>query len=321
MGRRLVVAMLLAAGITGAAAQDYPTRPVTLVAPFPPGGPSDTTARLIATNMAKALGQPVIVENVSGAGGTIGSNRVAKATPDGYQIVLSGSGTHAAIEYLVKDPPYKSGDWEHIGLINVSPVVLVAKKDVPANTLAELAAIDRRNPGEYSFAIDGPRNLAGVTAQAFQHHAGTKFVYVTYPNIVNGLQDLVARRLQVGVFPVAISGDFVREGSLKALAVAGLKRIGAFPDVPSAAETYPEFDFSGWFVLLAPKGTPPEIIAKLNEATDKAMRDPQILAMAPKLGYDFDANGSGSPARARQFIAQQLAFWEKTVKQLGIEPE
>jgi tripartite-type tricarboxylate transporter receptor subunit TctC len=123
------------------------------------------------------------------------------------------------------------------------------------------------------------------------------------------------------VFPVAISGDFVRDGRLKALAVAGLKRIAAFPDVPSASETFRDFDFSGWFVLMAPKGTPPEIVAKLNEATDKAMRDPQILAMAPKLGYDFDVNGVGSPQRAREFIAQQLAFWEKTTKQLAIEAE
>ena len=168
MGRRTLVAALLAACLaSGANAQDFPTRPITLVAPFPPGGPSDTTARLVAIHMSKALGQPVVVENVTGAGGTIGSNRVAKAAPDGYQIVVSGSGTHAAIEYLHKEPPYKSGDWEHIGLINVSPVVLVAKRDVPANTLAEFIAYLRANEKKVTEADAGVGSISNLACSVF----------------------------------------------------------------------------------------------------------------------------------------------------------
>ncbi len=138
--KRLIVALALFAAAPGAFAQNYPDRNITLVAPFPPGGPSDTTARLIIGPMSKALGQQVIVENVTGAGGVIGTNRVAKAAPDGYTIVISGSGTHAAAEFLNKDLPYRSTDFEQIGLINISPVVLVARSGLPAKTLKEFVA-------------------------------------------------------------------------------------------------------------------------------------------------------------------------------------
>jgi tripartite-type tricarboxylate transporter receptor subunit TctC len=139
--RALFVAVMLAALASSAQAQDYPTRVVTLVAPFPPGGPSDTTARLLIGPMSKALGQQVIVENVTGAGGVIGSNRVAKAAPDGYTLIVSGSGTHAAAEFLNKDLPYRSTDFAQIGLINTSPVVLVARSGVPADTLKDFVAM------------------------------------------------------------------------------------------------------------------------------------------------------------------------------------
>jgi tripartite-type tricarboxylate transporter receptor subunit TctC len=300
----------------------WPQRPVTFVVSNGAGSSPDVMARLLGAKLEPLLGQSIVVETKPGGGNVIGAMNVARAPADGYRIFFATSAAIAANPFMMKQLPYRPlEDFEPVAYLGRTNQFILVHKDVPANTIDELIAIDRKKPGDYSFAIDGPRNLAGVTAQAFNFHAQTKFVYVSYPNIVNGLQDLVAQRLQVGVFPVAISGDFVRDGRLKALAVAGLKRIAAFPDVPSASETFRDFDFSGWFVLMAPKGTPPEIVAKLNEATDKAMRDPQILAMAPKLGYDFDVNGVGSPQRAREFIAQQLAFWEKTTKQLAIEAE
>ena len=166
------VAALLAASLGSAGAQDYPTRHITLVAPFPAGGPSDTTARLIAGPISKYLGQQIVIENVTGAGGTIGSNRVAKAQPDGYQIVLSGTGTHAAIEYLQKDVPYKTTDWEHIGLVNVSPIVLAARKAVPANTLQEFIAYLKENEKKVTEADAGTGSISNLACSVFHSVAG-----------------------------------------------------------------------------------------------------------------------------------------------------
>ena len=322
MSFRMILAACLVALAGAAGAQTWPQRPITFVVSNGAGSSPDVMARLLGAKLEPLLGQAVIVETKPGGGNVIGAMNVARAPADGYRLFFATSAALAANPFMMKKLPYEPlKDFEPIAMLGRTNQFILVHKDVPAKTVAELVAIDRRKPGDYSLAIDGPRNLAGVTAQAFNFHAGTKFVYVTYPNIMNGLQDLVAGRLQVGVFPVAIAEGFVREGTLRALAVAGLKRIAAFPEVPAAAESFPEFDFSGWFVVMAPAGTPTEVISTLNTAINTAMRDPQILSIAPKLGYEFNPAGVGTPADARAFIEQQLGFWEKTTKQLGIEPE
>ena len=321
-GLSIAAAVLACVACAGARAQSWPERPVTFVVSNGAGSSPDVMARLLGAKLEPLLGQGIVVETKPGAGNVIGAMNVARAQPDGYRLFFATSAALAANPFMMKKLPYDPlKDFEPVALLGRTNQFIVVHRDVPAKTLADLVAIDRAKPGAYSIAIDGPRNLAGVTAQAFNFHAGTKLVYVTYPNIMNGLQDTVAGRVQAGVFPVAIAEAFVREGTLRALAVAGLKRVSAFPDVPAAAETLKDFDFSGWFVLMAPAGTPKEIVAKLNAAVNTAMRDPQIVAMAPKLGYEFDPGGVGSPDDARKFIEQQLVFWEKTTKQLEIEPE
>ena len=322
MGRRLVVAMLLAAGITGAAAQDYPTRPVTLVAPFPPGGPSDTTARLIATNMAKALGQPVIVENVSGAGGTIGSNRVAKATPDGYQIVLSGSGTHAAIEYLVKDPPYKSGDWEHIGLINVSPVVLVAKKDVPANTRQEFIAYLRANEKKVTEADAGVGSISNLACSVFHSLASVHPTVVSYRGTPQATQDVVAGTVDFGCNQIVNIAQHVQSGALKAYAVTSDKRSPMLPNVPTTAEAgLPAFKLSVWFGLSAPKGTPRPIIDRLNRALATALEDDATVKRFADLGYDVVPKEQRSAAYFETYFKEEVALWTRVLGGLSVAPK
>jgi tripartite-type tricarboxylate transporter receptor subunit TctC len=321
--RNIFIALGLLASTLGAAAQGaWPQKPITFVVSNGAGSSPDVMARLLGAKLEPLLGQSIIVETKPGAGNVIGAMNVARAPADGYRIYFATSAALAANPFMMKNLPYDPlKDFAPIAYLGRTNQFIVVHKDVPAKNLEELIALDKKQPGKYSLAIDGLRNLAGVTAQALNFHSGTKFVYVAYPNIMNGLQDTVAGRVEVGVFPVAIAEGFVTEGTLRPLAVAGLKRIKAFPNVPAAAEVMKDFDFSGWFVLMAPKGTPPEIIAKLNAATDKAMRDPQIVAMAPKLGYEFDGDGVGTPERATRFIEQQLGYWEKTTKQLGIEPE
>ncbi|MEW6449980.1 MAG: tripartite tricarboxylate transporter substrate-binding protein [Pseudomonadota bacterium] len=323
MGRRTLVAALFAAClVSGADAQDFPNRPVTLVAPFPPGGPSDTTARLIATHMAKALGQAVIVENVTGAGGTIGSNRVAKAPPDGYQIVISGSGTHAAIEYLVKETPYKPADWEHIGLINVSPVVLVAKRDVPANTLQEFIAYLRANEKKVTEADAGVGSISNLACSVFHSLANVNPTVVSYRGTPQATQDVVAGTVDFGCNQIVNIAQHVQSGALKAYAVTSDKRSPMLPNVPTTAEAgLPAFKLSVWFGLSAPKGTPKPIVEKLNRALASALEDEATVKRFADLGYDVVPKEQRSTAYFETYFKEEVALWTKVLGGLSVAPK
>ena len=323
MGRRTLVAALLAACLASVAnAQDFPTRPITLVAPFPPGGPSDTTARLVAIHMSKALGQPVVVENVTGAGGTIGSNRVAKAAPDGYQIVVSGSGTHAAIEYLHKEPPYKPGDWEHIGLINVSPVVLVAKRDVPANTLAEFIAYLRANEKKVTEADAGVGSISNLACSVFHSLANVNPTVVSYRGTPQATQDVVAGTVDFGCNQIVNIVQHVQTGALKAYAVTSDKRSSMLPNVPTTAEAgLPAFKLSVWFGLSAPKGTPKAVIEKLNKALGTALDDEATVKRFADLGYDVVPKDRRSAAYLDTYFKEEVVLWTKVLGGLQVAPK
>ena len=300
----------------------WPQKPIAMVVSNGAGSSPDVMARLLASRMEPLLGQSVFIEDKPGAGNVIGAMNVARAAPDGYRLFFATSAALAANPFLVKNLPYDPvRDFEPIAMLNRTHQYVLVHKDVPARTLQELVALEKKAPGSMSLAIDGPRNLAGVTAQALNARAGAKFVLVSYPNIMNGVQDMLAGRIQVGVFPVAITQGPVEDGTLRALAVASTKRMGSRPDIPAVSEIYPDFDFSGWFIVMAPKGTPPDAIKRLNAALDTAMRDPQVLGMAPQLGYDFDPAGIGGPEKAAAFLDGQLKYWARITKELGIEPE
>jgi tripartite-type tricarboxylate transporter receptor subunit TctC len=299
MLKNIWVAAVLTVLSAAANAQDYPSRYITIVAPFPPGGPSDTTTRLIAGPMSKALGQQVVVENVTGAGGTIGSNRVAKAAPDGYQLILSGSGTHAAIEYLHKEPPYKPSDWEHIGLVNVSPVVLVARKAVPANTLQEFIAYLRANEKKVTEADAGVGSISNLACSVFHSLANVSPTVVSYRGTPQATQDVVAGNVDFGCNQIVNIAQHVQSGTLKAYAITGDKRSPMLPDVPTTAEAgLPAFKLTVWFGLSAPKGTPRPIIEKLNAAFVAAMKSPDAQKKYAELGLDPAANSIADTEKA-----------------------
>ena len=301
-------------------AQNWPQRPITLVVSQSAGASPDVMARVVADRLTKSLGQPVIVENKPGGGNVIGANAVARATPDGYTFFFATSAALVTNPFMMKALPYDPlQDFAPVALVTRSQQLIVVNPSVPAQTLGELIEFEKKSPGKYSLAIDGPRNLAGVTAQALNNRAGTQFLLVPYPNINNGLQDTIAGRVQVGVFSVSIAESQVRAGAIRAIAVASNKRLQSAPDIPAAAETLPGFDFSGWFMVMAPAKTPPKIIKQFNVAVDAAIRDPQISEMAPKLGFELDNEGVGTPERAGAFLKEQFAIWEQTTKDLGIE--
>lgn len=323
MKKALQIAVLVCAALAGRAnAQSWPDRPVVFIVSQAAGSSPDVMARLLAGKLEPFLGRPVIVEDRPGAGNVIGASAAAAAAPDGYTFFFGTSAALSYNQFLIKKLPYDvSRDFAPVALVTRSYQLLVVNKSVPAKTLAEFIALDRQHPGKYSLAVDGPRNLTGVTAAALNDQAGSKFLLVPYPNINNGIQDVIAGRVEGGVFSISIIEPHVREGSVRALATTSIKRMDGASDTPAAAETLPDFDFSGWFMVVAPKATPPDIVAKMNAAIDKATRDPQVREMAPKLGFEIDSRGVGSPADAAAFLNGQLAYWDKITKRLGIEPE
>ena len=293
-----------------ALAQDYPTRFITIVAPFQAGGPSDTVARLIAGPMSKALGQQVVVENVSGAGGTIGSGRVAKAAPDGYMLVISGSGTHAAVEQLYANPPYRALDFESVGLVNTTPVVVVGKRQLPPNTLQELVAYLRANEKTVTEADAGVGSVSHLACSVLHSLIGIKPTVVSYRGTPQATQDLLAGNVDFLCNQIVNIVEHVKVGSLKAYAVTGERRSPMLPNVPTTAEAgLPDFKLTVWYGLSAPKRTPAPIVAKLNQALSTAMDDPTVVGRFAELGYDVVAPQQRSPAAFESFMRREVDLW------------
>lgn len=310
--RTLFLAIALAAIASQVHAQDYPTRIITLVSPFPPGGPSDTAARLVAAPMSKALGQQVIVDNLTGAGGVIGTDHVAKAAPDGYTLIVSGSGTHAAAEYLKKDLPYRSTDFEQIGLINTSPMVIAARSGVPADTLRDFIAYLKANEKKVTEADAGVGSISNLACSVFHALADVHPTVASYRGTPEATMDLVRGNVDFGCNQIVNIAPHIKSGALKAYAVTGDRRSRMLPDVPTTAEAgMPDFTLTVWFGLSAPKGTPRPIVEKLNAALGTALDDPDVVAHFADLGYDVVPSDKRSPAYFDKFYRDEVALWAK----------
>ena len=321
--RTLLALAALAAGAaalpTAAFAQAWPQKPVTLIVSQAAGASPDVMARMVADRLARRLGQGVVIENKPGGANVIGATAAARATPDGYTFFFATSAAMVANPFLIEKMTYDPiKDFAPVTLVTRSHQVIVAHPDTPVRTLAELIAFDKKEPGKLSIAVDSPRNLAGVTAQALNRRAGLNLVLVPYPNINVGLQDTVAGRAGVGVFSMSIVETQIREGKLRALALASNKRAENMPEVPAAAETIPGFDFSGWFMMMAPVGTPEAIIQRMNAEVREVVKDEKIREMAPKLGFDIE---TGSPAEAAKFLQEQTETWRRITTELGLKPQ
>ena len=312
----------LVAFIAPASGQAWPQRNITLIVSQAAGASPDVMARLIADRLSNILKQPVVIENKPGGGNVIGAQAVARAAPDGYTFFFATSAALVTNPFMMKALSYDPvKDFVPVALITRSHQLLVVNPEVPAKTLAELIALDKKTPGKMSIAVDGQRNLAGVIGQALNKRAGTQFVAVNYPNINAGLQDVVAGRVEVGVFSVSTAEALVRDGRLRTIAGASRAKILTFPDVATVAETLPGFDFPGWFMVMAPAGTPSEIVAGMNAALEAATRDDKVRELAPKLGFEMSSSGVGTPDAAAAFLREQLALWQTTTRDLGIEPQ
>ena len=317
MGRFLVaLALTILAGIADARAQAYPSRPITLVVPFPPGGSTDTAARIMAERMRAPLGQPIVIENVGGAGGSIGVGRVARAAPDGYTFDIGQWDTHVGSIIYKLDYDLEK-DFEPIGLISNNPQLMVAKNDLPANNLAELVTWMKANPGKINFVNQNA--AANVSGVLFENLTQQKVQFIPYRGAGPAMTDLVSGTVDLLVVQGAVALPQIRGGKIKALANLSAKRSASMPDIPTADETgVPGLYMSGWFGFFAPKGTPKDIIAKLNAATVEALADPAIQKRFVELGLDVAPREQQTPEGLAAFQKAEIDKWWPIIKAAGI---
>jgi len=316
----LIAAFALAlAAISGAQAQPFPSRPITLIVPFPPGGSTDTAARIMAERMRPILGQPIVIENVGGAGGSIGVGRVARAPADGYTIDIGQWDTHVgSIIYKLNYDLEK--DFEPIGLISNNPQLMVAKKNLAANNLNELVALMKKEPGKVTFVNqNAAANVSGILMQQLTK---TEVTFIPYRGAGPAMTDLVSGQVDLLVVQGAVALPQVRAGTIKAIANLSPQRSASMADIPTSDETgVPGLYMSGWFGFWAPKGTPKEVIGTLNKAMREALADPAIKARFSELGLDVAAPAQQTPEGLAAFQKAEIEKWWPIIKGAGLKAE
>jgi tripartite-type tricarboxylate transporter receptor subunit TctC len=319
--RKLIAAIALTVftSIVGVQAQPYPSRSITILVPFPPGGSTDVVARIMAERMRPLLGQPVIVENVGGAGGSIAVGRLARAVPDGYTIDIGQWDTHVgSIIYPLTYDLQK--DFEPIGLVSVNPQLLVAKKALPADDLKGLVAWMKTNPGKITFVNQNA--AAQVTGILFEQATGQKVQFIPYRGAGPAMTDLISGQVDLLVAQGAVTLPQVQAGTIKAIANLSPRRSASMPDIPTADESgVPGLYMSGWFGFFAPKGTPKDIIAKLNGAMVEALADPATRARFAGLGLDVASRDQQMPEGLAAFNKTEIEKWWPIIKAASIKPE
>jgi tripartite-type tricarboxylate transporter receptor subunit TctC len=318
----VIASIIVAAALASARADTYPSRPITIVVPYPAGGPTDTIARVLAERMKRALGQTVIVENPTGAGGTIGTGRAARATPDGHTIILGHWQTHVVngATYSLQFDVVK--DFEPISLVADCPVWMVAKQALPPKTLKELVAWLKENPGKATVGIAGVGGGADVLGTYFQKDTGTRFQFVPYRGGAPMIQDLVAGQIDLTFTQVASSLPQVKAGQIKAYAVMAKSRWWAAPDTPTFDEAgVPGLYASFWHGFWAPKGTPKAVIAKLHAAVVETLADPAVRQRFTDLGQEIWPREKQTPEGLAAQHKAEIEKWWPIIKAAGIKAE
>jgi tripartite-type tricarboxylate transporter receptor subunit TctC len=319
--RKLAVAMVLAAlaGIASVQAQTYPSRQITLIVPFPPGGSTDVAARILAEHMRPQLGQPVIIENVGGAGGSIAVGRVARAAPDGYTIDIGQWDTHVGSIIYKLDYDLQK-DFEPIGLVSNNPQLMVAKKDLPADNLKDLVSWMKANPGKINFVNQNA--AANVTAVLFEKLTGQKVQFIPYRGAGPAMTDLVSGQVDLLVVQGAVALPQIRAAKIKAIANLSPQRSASMPDIPTSDEGgVPGLYMSGWFGLFTPKGTPKDVIATLNKAMVQALANPSVRARFTELGLDVASREQQTPEGLAAFQKAEIEKWWPIIKESGIQAQ
>ena len=318
LGAMLAVAEMVTAG-HAAAQSSYPEKPIRIVVGFPPGSPSDIVARLLGQKLTEAWGKPVLVENVAGAGGSIAVDRVAKAVPDGYTLVIAASSQIVVNPNLYKLPYDPVRDFAPISQLCVASSILVVGNTVPVKNLQELVALAKARPGELTFASGGSGTFAHLPGELLKSMAGIDISHVPYKSVVSAMPDVLAGRVTMMFGPIPVVLPAMREGKLRALAVTSLRRSSAVPEFPTVDESgYRGFEASTWFGLLAPAGTPATIVRELRIETVNALAQVDLRAKFADIGFEIIGN---SPDEFAAVIKSEIPKWAKLIKDSGIKPD
>jgi tripartite-type tricarboxylate transporter receptor subunit TctC len=317
---QLATAAAVAAVSRIAGAQAYPARPITMVVPFPAGGPTDTIGRVVAEGMRASLGQPVVIDNVGGAAGSLATGKVARAAPDGYTIGLGSGTTHVANGAIYSLNYDVVTSFEPVSMLTIQPMVIVAKKTMQADTLHDLIAWLRANPDKASQGTAGAGSTSHLAGIFFQMATGTRYQFVPYRN--TGMQDLMAGLIDLMIDPAANSVPQVRAGTIKAYAVTSRTRTPAAPDVPTVDEAgLPALQITSWHGLWVPKGTPRDIIAKLNGAVVEALADLTVWRRLADLANETVPRDQQTPAALAAWQKAEIEKWGPIIKAAGIKAE
>ena len=319
--RRLVVAVLAVVAFTGVAfAQNYPSHPFTIIVPFSAGGPSDAMARIFAERMKTSLGETILIENVTGAGGSIGVGRAVRSAPDGYTVSFGHLGTHVANGAIYKLGYDLVGDLEPVALLPSNPMIIVSKNAVPAKSLKELLEWLKSRPTPPTAGTAGAGSGSHIAGLYFEKVAGIQLQYVPYRGTAPALNDLVAGQIDIIVDQTSNSISQVRAGNIRAYAVTDDKRVASAPDVPTVDEAgLPGFHMTLLSGLWVPKGTPKEIVARLNAATVEALNDPAVRKQLENLGLQMPSQDQLSPEALGAWQKAEIAKWWPIIRAADVK--
>lgn len=312
-------AVLVAACMAGpvvAQSTDFPGKPVRIVVPFPPGGATDITARVVAEKLSSKWGQPVVIDNKAGAGGNVGSDLVAKSTPDGYNIVLGVTGSHAINISLYKKMPYHPlNDFEPLTQATIYPNAIVVNPQVPANNLQELVALLKKEPGKLSYGSDGNGTASHLGMEILKSRANVQLTHIPYRGSTPMITDLLGGSLMVGITGLPAVQQHLKAGKLKMIAITTPQRVPGAPDYKTVSEQgFANFNAAPWAGFFAPKGTPKPVVDKLANDLAEALRQPDVVQKLNDLGSTAVGN---RPDEFRQFVSRQIEMWAEGVKISG----
>ena len=316
MLKRLLSLLFLVPAL--ALAQNYPSKPVHMVVPFPAGGPADIFGRGLAQGMAAELGQPVIIENIGGVGGVLGVDRAVKSAPDGYTLALNSASTLSIAPFSFAKLPYDvKKDFALITVVVRVPEVLAVHPSLPVTNLAELVSYVKANPGKVNFGSAGGGSITHLAGELLKAEAKIDMVHVPYKGAAPAVTDLVGGQVQVGIFDVPILLGHIRSGRLTALALTSAKRSQALPDVPTTAEMgYPNVTSDNWYGLVAPAATPPDILRRVHAAAVATLRSPAVVEQFAKVA---GVASPGTPQEYAAFLAAEQVKWSKIVNAIGFK--